>query len=91
MENLISMTFWTVYLTLAFAWTFYMVFRTYAPNSMRGLRARELTAPYRANRPYFVGFLMTNFVLFPMALFLSATGGVLRNDLRRMMGKEELV
>lgn len=65
-------------------WTTYIALRVYAPRSMTGLREDELTAPYRANKPYFVGFLITNVVLFPIALVLGMIGGILRDDINRL-------
>jgi hypothetical protein len=83
--------FWTLYLIFATVWTLYMTVRTYSPASYRGLRREEICGPYHANRPYFVGFFITNFVLAAFAVPLSAINGILRNDVRRLLGKPELV
>ena len=57
----------TLYLTLATLWTVYMAVETYGFSNPR-------------SRPYFVGFLMTEFVLMPisLALELTTTDGYLR-------------
>ena len=57
----------TLYLTLATLWTVYMAIETYG-----------FSNPH--SRPYFVGFLMTEFVLMPisLALELMTADGYLR-------------
>jgi hypothetical protein len=58
----------TLYLTLATLWTVYMAVETYGFSNPR-------------SRPYFVGFLMTEFVLMPisLALELMTADGYLRH------------
>ena len=70
----------TLYLTLATLWTVYMAVETYGFSNPR-------------SRPYFVGFLMTEFVLMPisLALELMTADGYLRRRIaqvrRRMHGR----
>lgn len=58
----------TVYITLALLWTFYMGLERY---SMRP-----------QSRPHFVGFLITNLLLFPIAFIISAFAGILNERIR---------
>lgn len=63
----------TLYLTLATLWTVYMAVETYG-----------FSNPH--SRPYFVGFLMTEFVLMPIsfALELMTADGYLRHRIAQM-------
>ena len=63
----------TLYLTLATLWTVYMAIETYGFSNPR-------------SRPYFVGFLMTEFVLMPisLALELMRADGYLRHRIAQV-------
>lgn len=74
----------TIYFILMTVWLLYIGIRTYSPQAKRGLREKELSAPYYISRPYFVGFLITNTVLMPFAIVLSAVGGVLNDDIKKL-------
>jgi hypothetical protein len=61
-----------VLLTIATLWTLYMSVETYVFQRPQG-------------RPYWVGFFITNFVLFWISIPLSVTSGVLRDRIRMIL------
>jgi len=65
-------TLFVILLTIATLWTLYMSVETYVFQRPQG-------------RPYWVGFFITNFILFWISIPLSATSGVLRDRVQMIL------